>query len=103
MADTERNRPILTSTVAQRTKLFVEWIRCQYDLRNEGRALDWIVDAILHGRQIDTSEFTDDSGQVTEAFATALMLFVGFIGIGGLAFIASAAYIQPALRALGIH
>jgi hypothetical protein len=40
---------------------------------------------------------------VTEAFATVLVLFVGFIAFGALAFIASAAYIQPTLRALGIH
>ena len=108
MADTERNRPIFNSTTTARTtSAFIEWIRCQYGLRNSGRALDWIVDAILHERPIDASEFisgfTDDSGQVTEAFATVIVLFVGFIGIGALAFLASVAYIQPILRALGIH
>ena len=97
----KRNRPQLVTTVAPRTRAFAEWVRCQYDLKNEGHALDFIVDGVLAGRRFDTSEFTDDSGQVTEAFATALMLFVGFIGIGALAFIASAAYIQPTLRALG--
>jgi hypothetical protein len=97
----ERNRPILNSTVSQNTKLFIEWIRCQYDLRNEGRALDWIINALLDGRQIDTSGFTDDSGQVSEMFATFLVLFVGFFAFGIAAFIASVAYGQPVMRALG--
>lgn len=113
MPDIVAQEPRLTTTqkrnliarVEPRTLAFAEWVRCQYALKNEGHALDFIVDGVLAGRRFDVDEFiaqaADDAGQVTEAFATALVLFVGFIAFGGAAFIASVAYIQPILRALG--
>lgn len=44
-----------------------------------------------------------DSGQVSEMFAAFIALFVGFIAIGIAAVVVSVAYIQPVMRALGIH
>jgi hypothetical protein len=78
----KRNRPQLVTTVDPTTKAFFEWVRRQWGLDNNGHAQDYIVTAILSGRQFDTSGFTDDAGQTDPILAAFLVLFAGFIGFG---------------------